>query len=65
MVTEIVNPVGLHDTAANIARCLDRDPIMARLVKEHISPARLLEVLELPADDVIHWTVCEAPDSVR
>jgi hypothetical protein len=34
--------------AKTIADLLDRDPIMARLVKEHVKPDRLIELLELP-----------------
>jgi hypothetical protein len=34
--------------AKHIAGLLDADPVMARLVKEHLSPERLREVLELP-----------------
>ena len=37
--------------AKHIAEMLDQDPIMARLVKEYITPDRLREVLELPRAD--------------
>lgn len=39
------------EMAKHIADILDGDPVMARQVKEHISPARLLEILEIEAPE--------------
>ena len=59
--TPSVNP---GFAAKHIAGLLDADPVMARLVKEHVSAERLREVLELPAPE--HETLEDAfPDLDR
>ena len=41
----------MNKLAQEIATLIDRDPVMASQIKEHISSERLREVLELPAAD--------------
>jgi hypothetical protein len=41
----------MNKLAQEIATLINRDPVMASQIKEHISPERLREVLELPATD--------------
>lgn len=37
-------------SAAYLAKCLERDPVAASQVKEHISPERLRELLGISAE---------------
>ena len=41
----------LHRDAKLVALLLENDLVMARLVKEHIKPERLIEILEIPTPE--------------
>lgn len=43
------------ESAADIAKTLDADPVLARQVKEHLSVERLLDLLELPKIEVMQY----------
>ena len=40
----------MNKLAQEIAQLLDRDPIMAAQIQEHLTPQRLREVLDLPEE---------------
>ena len=51
------------EIAAMIAVLIDRDPVMAAQIKNHISEARILELLELktPAQDLAEQAIIQDP----
>lgn len=57
MAADPIPSVNPGFAAKHIAGLLDADPVMARLVKEHISPERLREVLELPCASTVEEAV--------
>jgi len=52
------------DLAIKIAVLIDRDPVMAAQIKNHISEARLIECLDLkkPAQDLAEQAIIQDPE---
>lgn len=44
-----------QSVAQQVAALLESDPIAAAQVKEHLKPQRLLELLDLPVEDILYF----------
>jgi hypothetical protein len=57
----------MHPISASrqLANLLDMDPVAARQVKEHLSPERILQLLDLPLEDIETYVRENSPDVVK